>query len=60
MFFVHYSLSPEARFPVAIEECYDVLSWVSNASEVLKVDPTRIAIGGDSSGGNIAIAVTCK
>lgn len=58
--YVHYSLSPEARFPVALEECYSVLSWATNPanSDTLKIDPTRVAIAGDSSGGNLAIATT--
>lgn len=62
MFYVHYTLSPEAQFPIAVEECYSVFSWVTSLehSGTLKIDPTRVAIGGDSAGGNLAIAVTCK
>jgi acetyl esterase len=60
--FVHYSLSPEHPFPTAIQECYAVLEWVTDPSNTsfLKIDSTRVAIGGDSSGANIAIAVSCK
>ncbi|CEP17549.1 hypothetical protein [Parasitella parasitica] len=58
--FVHYSLAPEAPFPTAIEECYAVLDWASNPNNAsfLKIDPSRIALVGDSAGGNIAIAVS--
>ncbi|CAO0796503.1 unnamed protein product [Mucor circinelloides] len=60
--FVHYSLAPEARFPTAIEECYAVLNWATNPnnSGFLKIDPTCVAIAGDSAGANLAIAVSCK
>lgn len=59
---MHYSLSPEVKFPVAIEECYAVVAWATNPnnSVFLKIDPTKVAIGGDSVGGNLAIAVSCK
>ncbi|KAI7899077.1 alpha/beta hydrolase fold-domain-containing protein [Cokeromyces recurvatus] len=58
--FVHYSLSPEARFPTAVEECYAVLAWATNPANVnfLKIDPTSVSVGGDSSGANLAIAIT--
>ncbi|KAI9478043.1 MAG: alpha/beta hydrolase fold-domain-containing protein [Benjaminiella poitrasii] len=58
--FVHYSISPEVRFPVAVEECYAVLAWATNPfnSNFLKIDPTRVSVGGDSSGANLAIALT--
>ncbi|GAN01252.1 esterase/lipase [Mucor ambiguus] len=57
--FVHYSLAPEARFPTAIEECYAVLNWATNPNNAgfLKIDPTCVALAGDSAGGNLAIAV---
>ncbi|KAG2198817.1 hypothetical protein INT47_000733 [Mucor saturninus] len=60
VFYVHYTLSPEAQFPIAVEECYSVFSWVTGLEHcgTLKIDPTRVAIGGDSAGGNLAIAVT--
>ncbi|CEP11517.1 hypothetical protein [Parasitella parasitica] len=58
--FVNYSLSPEVRFPVALEECYTVVSHATTPelAEKLKVDPTRVALGGDSAGGNLTAAVT--
>lgn len=62
VFMVHYSLSPEAKFPVALEECYSVVAYVSDPATAEKVfaDPTRVAVGGDSAGGNLSAAVTRK
>jgi cephalosporin-C deacetylase-like acetyl esterase len=59
--FIHYSLSPAARYPVALEECYMVLAWATNpTNEFLSIDPKRVAVGGDSAGGNLAVAVSCN
>jgi acetyl esterase len=56
--FVEYSRSPEARYPVAIEEGYAVTKWVFETGKMINVDSLRIAVAGDSTGGNIATAVT--
>ncbi len=56
--FVNYSLSPEARYPTAIEECHAVAKWVAEHGRENRLDPERIAIAGDSVGGNMATAVT--
>ncbi len=56
--FVEYSRSPAARFPTAIEEAYAVTQWIAENGAMLNVDSTRIAVAGDSVGGNMAIAVT--
>lgn len=53
---VDYALSPEAKFPVALEQTLAVLNWLRAARDSVGVDPTRIAIGGDSAGGNLALA----
>jgi acetyl esterase len=60
VFLVKYSLSPEVRFPVAVEECYSVTEYVSTPEHAksLNVDPTRVAVGGDSAGGNLTISTT--
>jgi acetyl esterase len=56
--FPNYSLSPEAHYPVAIEESYAVLQWVAEHGAEKGLDPSRIAVVGDSVGGNMAAAVT--
>lgn len=55
VFFVNYSLSPEAKYPVALEEIYAVTKWVVDHEEDLKLTG-KLTIGGDSAGGNMAIA----
>jgi acetyl esterase len=55
--FPEYSLSPEAKYPTAIEECYAVASWVAEHGRAHGLDPGRIAVAGDGAGGNIAIAL---
>jgi acetyl esterase/lipase len=56
--FPNYSLSPEAKYPTAIEQSYAVLRWVAEPGPTRGLDPARIAIAGDSVGGNMAAAVT--
>jgi acetyl esterase len=55
--FVNYSPSPEAKYPVAIEECYAATKWVAQNGQVINADSSRLAIVGDSVGGNIATVV---
>jgi acetyl esterase/lipase len=56
--FPEYSLSPEAQYPTAIEENYAVLQWIAGHGAEKNLDPSRIAIAGDSVGGNMTAAVT--
>jgi acetyl esterase len=56
--FVEYSRSPEARWPVAIEEAYAVTKWIYQTGRMINADPSRIAVMGDGSGANMAAAVT--
>ena len=56
--FVEYSRSPEARYPTAIEEAYAAAKWVAQHGPSIGVDPQRIAVMGDSAGGNMATVVT--
>lgn len=53
---VDYALSPEAKFPQALEECAEVVRFISDHGAEWGLDPTRIFVGGDSAGGNLALA----
>jgi acetyl esterase len=54
---VDYKLSPESQYPEAIEEVYHAAWWLRREAVPLGLDPSRIGIAGDSSGGNVAAAV---
>jgi acetyl esterase len=56
--FVDYDRSPEARYPIAIEQAYAAAQYVVEHAKALNVDADRLAIVGDSAGGCIAAAVT--
>ncbi|MET8446752.1 alpha/beta hydrolase [Streptomyces sp. NPDC005209] len=56
--FPEYDLSPEARYPVAIEQNYAVARWIVTEGATKNLDGTRIAVAGDSVGGNMAAALT--
>ncbi len=53
---VDYRLAPESKFPAAVDDCMDVLRWVARHGERLGIDGQRLAVGGDSAGGNLAAA----
>lgn len=53
---VDYALSPEAKFPQALHECAAVVRWLQSEGEIWGLDTSRLGIGGDSAGGNLAIA----
>jgi acetyl esterase len=53
---VDYALSPEAKFPVALEQTVGVVRWLKREGGALGIDAARIGIGGDSAGGNLALA----
>ncbi len=56
--FVEYSRSPEAKYPVALEECYAATQYIVENGERFNIDATRLAVAGESSGANIAAVVT--
>jgi acetyl esterase len=56
--FVDYDRSPEARYPVAIEQAYAAACYVVDHGAGLRIDPSRLAVVGDSVGGNMAAALT--
>jgi acetyl esterase len=56
--FVEYPNSPEARYPVAIEQAYATAQWVVREGAGRGLDGTRIAVAGDSVGGNMAAVLT--
>jgi acetyl esterase/lipase len=56
--FPDYHLSPEVRYPVAIEEAYLTAQWIRDHGADLRLDPKHVAVAGDSVGGNMSAALT--
>jgi acetyl esterase len=60
VFSVEYRKAPEAPFPAAVEDCFAACSFISRNSGALNIDPERLAVGGDSAGGNLATVMALK
>lgn len=54
---VDYRLAPEHKFPAATEDAYAAVSWLAQHGGELDIDGSRLAVGGDSAGGNLAAVV---
>ncbi|EGC37309.1 hypothetical protein DICPUDRAFT_30524 [Dictyostelium purpureum] len=57
-----YSLSPEAKYPIAVKQCYKILCRVEENAHKYRIDFNSLVVGGDSAGGNLAITTSllCK
>jgi acetyl esterase len=53
---VHYRRAPENPYPAPLEDSYDVLCWAAREHRLLGIDPAKLAVAGDSAGGNLAAA----
>jgi acetyl esterase len=56
--FVNYTRSPEAKYPISLEQAYTATKWVAQNGQTIHVDSSRLAVVGDSVGGNMVAAFT--
>ncbi len=57
---IDYHLSPEAKYPLAFDQCYSAVTHTIDHASSLKINPDRVAVAGDSAGGNLAAAVALR
>jgi len=55
---VDYRLGPEYKFPAAVDDAIGSVNWIAQHASTLGIDPARLAVGGDSAGGNLAAVVS--
>ena len=60
IFSVEYRLAPEHRFPTPLEDCDQAMDWLIKNADEFEIDMNKIAIGGDSAGGNLAACLCIK
>lgn len=57
---VDYPLAPEVKYPVALDQIVELIDWIGANGAQIGVDPARLAIGGDSAGGNLSVAACLR
>lgn len=59
VFMISYRLSPECRYPDALDDCWQTYNWILEyAKDALGIEPEKIFLSGDSAGGNLAVSLT--
>ena len=58
--YVDYPLAPKNKYPIPIEACFSAYKWLIENAKNLAIDPAKIAVGGDSAGGNMASVIFLK